>query len=177
MTASKLIRPHIDYKDSYIEAVREYHSVGRYKHFDIDKLERDFEAFVKRLQLDKSMEHRPFQEWVEPVPETIAWLVKDEAYLGSVAIRHRLNWHLEKWGGHLHFIIRPTMRGKGFGKTILRKAIPLVNHLGIERALITVAPDNTKAIRCIEACGGEFEDETSATDKFPARKRYWINCN
>ena len=67
MTASKLIRPHIDYKDSYIEAVREYHSVGRYKHFDIDKLERDFEAFVKRLQQDKSMEHRPFQEWVEPM--------------------------------------------------------------------------------------------------------------
>lgn len=176
MTASKLTRPNIDYKDSYIEAIKEYQSTGRYKHFDISSLQNDFETFVQSLLQEKSIHHRPFQEWAEPVPETIAWLVKDEEYLGSVAIRHRLNWHLEKWGGHIHFIIRPSMRGKGFGKTILRKAIPIANYLGVEKALMTVAPDNQKAIRVIEACGGEFEDETSATDRFPARKRYWLNC-
>lgn len=177
MTASKLIRPDIRYKDSFIAAVKEYQNVGRYKHLDITKLQRDFDSAIERLRQERSHLHRPFQEWVEPVPETIAWLVKDDMYIGSVAIRHRLNWHLEKWGGHIHFNIRPSMQGKGFGKTILRKAIPIANYLGIEKALLTVDPKNERAIRVMEACGAVLEDQTTETDKFPARLRYWLNCS
>lgn len=177
MTASKLIRPDIDYKDSYLEALKEFHAEGRYLYKDIPSLNANFEEFISALNTERGNPHQPYQDWVEPVPETIVWLVKDDKYIGTVNIRHRLNWHLEKWGGHVHFNIRPSMRGKGYGKKILQKAIPIVNYLGIDKALITIATDHDVAIQIVESLNAKFEDETCATDKFPAMRRYWLNCN
>jgi predicted acetyltransferase len=176
MSASKLVRPAIEYKDSFLAALKEYHDEGRYLYNDYDKIKSDFPAFVKALRAERGYPHQPYQDWVEPVPETVTWLVKDDEYLGTVDIRHRLNWHLEKWGGHIHFIVRPSHRGKGFGKKLLLKAIPIANYLGIEKALIIVAPDNLIAIRVIESCGGQFDDDLPQTEQFPARKTYWLDC-
>lgn len=176
MSASKLAKPDIIYKDSFIEAVKEFHKEKRYLFLDPVALNDDFEGFVGELNNRKRHLHKPFPDWAEPVPETVIWFVKEHNFIGSVSIRHRLNWHLEKWGGHMNFLIRPSMRGKGFGKKLLQKAMPCAAHLGIEKALVTISPDNTAAIRVVEFCGGEFQDETPKTDKFPARKRYWLNC-
>lgn len=176
MSASKLVRPDVTYKDSYLEALTEYHAEGRQLFNKHPMLGADFEGFVKALKSERGYPHQPYQDWVEPVPETVAWLVKDDDYIGSVYIRHRLNWHLEKWGGHIHFIVRPSMRRKGFGKKILLKAIPIANYLGVEKALLTVDPDNIAAIRIITACGGKFDDDLPETEQFPARKTYWLDC-
>lgn len=176
MSASKLVRPDSAFKDSFLEALHEYHAEGRYLYNRPEMIRDDFDGFVKALRAERGYPHQPYQDWVEPVPETVAWLVKDDEYLGTVDIRHRLNWHLEKWGGHIHFIIRPSRRGKGFGRKLLLKAIPLANYLGIEKALITVAPDNNIAIRVIEACGGVYEEDLPETPQFPERKTYWLDC-
>lgn len=176
MSASKLVRPAPEYKDSFLAALAEYHQEGRYLHQDTARIRADFPAFIEALRAERGYPHQPYQDWVEPVPETVLWLVKDDEYLGTVDIRHRLNWHLEKWGGHIHFVIRPTMRGKGFGKKILLKSLPFANYLGIDKALITVGLDDENAIKVIESCGGAFDDETPETDQFPARRRYWVDC-
>lgn len=177
MSASKLVKPSIEYKDSYLESLNEFQEEGRYLFVSHDDIRDDFGAFVHDLNEGKRHLHKPYEDWVEPVPETILWLVKDEKYIGTFNVRHRLNWHLEKWGGHVNFIIRPSMRGKGFGKKILQKGMAAVCYLGIERALMTIAPDNKAAIRIAEFCGAEFQDETTATDRFPPRKRYWLDCS
>lgn len=176
MTASKLVRPSAEYKDSYLEALEEYHEEGRYLFNKTSKLRENFEDFIKAMRAERGHPHQPYEEWASPVPETVTWLVKDDKYLGTVNIRHRLNWHLEKWGGHIHFVIRPSMRGKGFGKKILLKSIPIANYLGIDRALLTVSPDNKAAIRTIESCGGTLDDHLPATEKFPEQLRYWLDC-
>ncbi len=176
MAASKLIRPISTFKDSYLSALQEYHAEDRYKFQKAAELDAHFETFIDQLRDERQYPQHHFQNWVEPVPETVLWMVKDGEYYGSVNIRHRLNWHLEKWGGHVSFIIRPSLRGKGFGKKILQKSIPFINYLGVDNALMTVCPDNAAAIRVIEFCGGKFEDELPETDQFPARKRYWLNC-
>lgn len=176
MSASKLIRPSAEYKEDYLKALEEYHAEGRYLYQDIGVLNADFNAFIKQLNTDKGYPHQPYQDWVEPVPETIVWMVKDDQYIGTVDIRHRLNWHLEKWGGHVHFNIRPSLRGKGYGSKILKKAMPIINYIGIDKALITLKPTDTAAIRIVESCGAKFEGETHATDKFPAMRRYWLDC-
>lgn len=177
MSASKLVKPAIDYKKSYLEALDEFHAEGRYQFLDRAEIESDFQSFVDDLNEGRRHLHKPYADWVEQVPETILWLVKEDHYIGTFNIRHRLNWHLEKWGGHINFIIRPSMRGKSFAKKILQKGMPYICHFGIDRALVTVAPDNKAAIHAIEFCGGTLEDETSETDKFPARLRYWLDCN
>lgn len=177
MSASKLIRPTVEFKASYLEALEEFHKEGRYLYQDISRLNGDFEGFINELLIEKGYPHQPYQDWVEPVPETIIWMVKDDQYIGTVDIRHRLNWHLEKWGGHVHFNIRPSMRGLGFGSKILKKAMPIINYLGIDKALITIRPDDKAGIKIVESCGAVFEDETQATDKFPAMRRYWLDCS
>ena len=177
MSASKLVKPHVEFKDSYLNALDEFHAEGRYQFLDRDEIAKDFGKFVDDLNEGRRHLHKPYADWVEPVPETILWLVKEDRYIGTFNIRHRLNWHLEKWGGHINFNIRPSMRGKGFGKKILQKGMPYICYLGIDRALVTVSPKNAGAIKIIEFCGGKMEDETTATDKFPARRRYWLDCS
>lgn len=177
MSASKLVKPAAAYKDSFLEAMREYQKEGRYDFLDLEEIEEDFEIFVADLNSGRRHMHKPYEDWVEPVPETILWLVRDDQFIGSFNIRHRLNWHLEKWGGHINFLIRPSMRGKGFGKKILQRGMACVCFLGIEKALITVNPENTGAQKIVEFCGGVLQDETPETAQFPPRKRYWLDCS
>lgn len=176
MSASKLIRPDTDFEQSYLDALAEYHEEGRYLYQKIETVKNDFCAFVKELRAEKGYPHQPYQDWVEPVPETIVWLVKDDDYIGTVDIRHRLNWHLEKWGGHVHFTIRPSWRGKGYGRKMLKKAMPIINYLGIDNALLTIDPDNEAAIKIVEGLGGTYEDTLPETECFPEKARYWLNC-
>lgn len=176
MSASKLVRPDAEYQESFLQALQEYQAEGRYPYLSAAVLRNDFEGFISKLRTDRGVAHKPHQDWVEQVPETVLWMVRDGGYLGTATIRHRLNWHLEKRGGHLHFIIRPSQRRKGYGKKILQKSIPFANYLGLDKALLTVAPDNQPAIRIVTFCGAVFEDETEETEMFPARRRYWLDC-
>ncbi|HBH26634.1 MAG TPA: GNAT family N-acetyltransferase [Rhodospirillaceae bacterium] len=176
MSASKLARPALDYKDSFLAALAEFRAESLYDFVDVAETSKDFKGFVDRLNAGARLLHHPAPDWLEPVPETLLWLVKDEDFIGTLHIRHRLNWHLERWGGHMNFAIRPSWRGKGFGKKLLRKALPAAAALGVERALLTVRPGNAAGIHVIEDCGGVFADETDATERFPARRRYWIEC-
>jgi|MDSW01.2.fsa_nt_gb predicted acetyltransferase len=176
MTASKLIKPSIDYKESYLEALAEYQAEGIDKHLNLKTLRHEFDKFIDDRLHSRSHSFDSFPDWVEIVPETELWLVKNEEYIGTVEIRHRLNWHLEKWGGHISFIIRPSKRGIGYGRKLLNKAIPYAEALGIENALLTIKPDNDIAISIIEKCGGVFEGEHAGTERFPPHKSYWLNC-
>lgn len=175
MSAPKLIRPSLDYKDSFLEALEEYRADGQYKYLDVGRLRSNFEGFVDSIIRDKKHPGQTFQDWVEIVPETILWLVHDDRYIGTVTLRHRLNWHLEKNGGHMHIAIRPSERNKGFGLRALRMSLPYANYLGIEKALMTIPPQNKSVIRAVEDMGAEFQDETKPTSQFPARRRYWID--
>jgi predicted acetyltransferase len=176
MSAAKLEKPSIEHRESYIEALAEFQAEGRYNFLDSDEVAAHFEDFIEKINSGKKNLHKPYADWVETVPETVLWLVKDNEFIGTLNIRHRLNWHLEKWGGHVNFIIRPSMRGIGFGKKILQKGMPYICYLGIDRALLTVDPEDDAAVKIVEFCGGELEDVTPATDKFPARRRYWLDC-
>ena len=176
MSASKIIRPDVDHKDSFLTALKEYHDEGQLTFINEQEIAENFGDFIKVLKSERGFPHKPFQDWADPVPETILWLIKDDEFLGMIEIRHRLNWHLEKWGGNLNFSIRPSMRGKGFSKKLLLKAKPFINYLGIDRALITVDPENTAAKAAVEAAEATFSDETPQTDRFPARLRYWLDC-
>jgi predicted acetyltransferase len=178
MSASKLAKPDIIYMESFMEALAEYQEQGALlTGLKYDLVNANFQDFINDLNDPMGEHHQNLELWAERVKETIYWLVKDNDFLGYIKIRHRINWHLERYGGHISFSIRPSMRGKGFGKKLLQKAMPAIPHQGIEKALITLAPDNAPAIRIVEFCGGELQDETQATDRFPAQLRYWIDIH
>jgi predicted acetyltransferase len=175
MPASKLVRPDEIYKESFLSALKEYHSECRLlKELDYKTVCGQFDHFIQDLNEEMGEHHQNLEEWAERVPEIIYWLVKDGEFLGYIKIRKRVNWHLERYGGHISFSIRPSMRGKGFGKKILQKALPQTSTLGIEKALFTISPDNGAAKRIVEFCGGTHQDQTTRTDRFPCQMRYWL---
>lgn len=177
MSASRLARPHSEFKDSYHEALLEYHAEDNFQHIRPLSEMDAFETFIQTRLSEDGADHAPLPDWSEPVKETILWLVKDQTYIGECAIRHRINWHLEKHGGHFSYIIRPSYRNRGFGKKLLQKALPVMASFGIERALLTTAPTNAASIHLIEICGGVFDEETVETEQFPARRKYWLRTD
>ncbi len=103
------------------------------------------------------------------VPQSQYWLYVDGVPVGQAKIRHRLNDTLRKFGGNIGYGIAPAHRDKGYATRMLRMVLAEAKKLGIERALITINPDNLASRRVAEKCGGmlEFENE--------AHCYYWID--
>ena len=58
------------------------------------------------------------------VPSTTLWWIDGDAYLGRLAIRHRLNDFLLDVGGHIGYDVRPSARRQGHATAMLRAALP-----------------------------------------------------
>ena len=102
------------------------------------------------------------------VPSTLYWLYIDGIPVGYGKLRHRLNHHLLKIGGHIGYVIRPSARGKGYGKLLLKEILAKAKELGLEELLITCMQENAASQKVIEANAGilsHIED---------GRCYYWI---
>ncbi len=67
---------------------------------------------------------------------------------------------LKKSGGNIGYGIAPMYRGKGYGKLLLHLLLQKANEAGVEKALLTIAPDNLPSIAVAMANGGTFAEET-----------------
>ncbi len=97
------------------------------------------------------------------------------AMLGAIQIRHRLNEALLSTGGHIGYGVRLSERRKGYAEAMLTLALPFAKKLGIERALITCAKENTASARTIRHCGGVLENEVPEEGR--VTQRYWIDLS
>ena len=79
MSASKLVRPSAEYKESFLSALSEYHEEGRYSYKNALQLKSNFDAYIEELRIERGHPHQPLQEWADPVPETVLWYVKNES--------------------------------------------------------------------------------------------------
>ena len=109
------------------------------------------------------------------VPQTIFWLLdSDDKVVGMVKVRHCLAESTRINGGHIGFYVRPSHRGKGFGKHALALALEELKKIGERRVLVTVYPENTASIRIVEANGGRLEDTIFDPRTKHDINRYWI---
>ena len=162
-----LARPNIQYKDSFILATREFEEEGERPPWNYGVLEANFDEYVETLLANESS---PFPGYV---PQTTYWLIVDDLYAGTIDIRHHLTTNLRKFGGHIGYRIRPTMRRKNYGTLQLTLALPKTWDLGIERALITCDDDNIGSQKIIEANGGMLQDKVD-NGRSSLTRRYWI---
>lgn len=170
---SQLVRPSIDYKESYLEALKEFQSEGRNLDYDIQKLADDFEGFVNKLL--GLAEGKDLPEGF--VPESKFWLVDKGEFIGTASIRHSLNENLLKIGGHIGYEIRPSKRHLGYGTEILKQALSEAKRLGIKNALITCDETNIGSRKIIESNGGVLEDIVFYDENMPKKMRFWIEIN
>ncbi len=82
------------------------------------------------------------------------WLLRGDRILGNCRIRPELIPEIELDGGHVSYDVRPSERGRGYGKELLRLALVECRRLGLTRVLLTTALDNERSIRVIRAHGG-----------------------
>ena len=110
-----------------------------------------FAAMGARRRLDKTDPPEGF------VPATMLWAVDGDRWLGRVSVRHELNDHLIRFGGHIGYAVRPSARRRGIATTLLRVGLGMLNGIGVGEALILCAEDNEGSRRVIETAGGELE--------------------
>ena len=97
----------------------------------------------------------------------------DNKLVGITDLRHHINHPiLGTWGGHCGYTVRPTERGKGYAKEMLKLNIQNAKSLGIDKLLITCHTDNTASEKTILANNGVYEK--NIIDNGAEYKRYWI---
>lgn len=172
----RLTEPVRDLAASYAAALREGLHENPPSPDDLARLESDFDQWLAdEFDLSRRIIRDDGSE-VERVPYSEFWLARGAYFIGRVTVRHRLNEHLEKFGGHIGYAIRPAERKKGYGKMLLQQILPVAKALGLSRALLTVNDHNEGSIKIIEAAGGVLQDTVPRPDK-PGlmHRRYWID--
>lgn len=105
------------------------------------------------------------------IPCTTYWVMLDNKIIGLANIKHYLNDHLRKKGGHLGLSIAKDYRRKGYGlattKLLIEKAR---DEFGIDDILLTNEPDNIPSRRMCEKLGAELVD-------IDEHCHYWIRSN
>jgi predicted acetyltransferase len=111
------------------------------------------------------------------VANSTFWLVDDrDEIVGVSNLRHELNDALDKFGGHIGFGVRPSERGKGYGRELLRRTLEQASRMGIERVKLICDRDNVRAAAVIGACGGRLEEEEFMEEHGTTIRRYWIEA-
>ena len=173
----ELVLPSVEYKASYIEAVKEFHAKNdtppmarHYVGLSIPELEADFETYVEKKMSESRGENLPDGY----VPATTYWLVDGDTYIGGISVRHELNENLKNIGGHIGYDIRPSERGKGYGNKVLELGLQKAKELGISRVLVTCNVTNTASRKIIEKNGGVLENQVPDPETGIDKLRFWI---
>src|ERR1700712_3276406 len=84
------------------------------------------------------------------VPATFLVAEVDGEIVGRLSVRHQLNDHLARVGGHVGYAVVPQARGRGYATAMLRHGLDLLASMGVTRALVTCDDDNLASSTVIE---------------------------
>ena len=103
----------------------------------------------------------------------LAVRISDDKIVGIIDLRHHI-YHptLGTWGGHSGYSVRPSERGKGYAKKMLRLNLSNAKELGIKDFLITCSEKNLASERAIIANGGVYDRSIEVGNTII--KHYWI---
>lgn len=166
-----LAQPSALYKESFIQATYEYIQEKLGISWNPHILEERFDEYV---YTQRAKEDDPLDGFV---PESMYWLIVDgDVYAGELGVRHHLNDALRRFGGHIGYKVRPSMRRRGYGKLMCKLGIQEARKLGITEFLITCDDDNIGSQKIIEANGGILKDKVD-NNRGVLTRRYWIYLN
>ena len=134
------------------------------------------EEWINICNLRKSVE--TCEQAGTKVPSTTYFAIReqDKKLVGVIDLRHHINHPiLGTWGGHSGYSVRPSERGNGYAKEMLRLNIQNAKEKGIQKMLMTCDERNIASERTIISNGGVFEKNIEVDGC--VMKRYWIETN
>ncbi len=172
----ELSPPTVDVKTSFLAAMAEFRAEGRGAPGERSMIASEMRAYGPTWDTDEGfavyvteLRAQALEETPRPegwVPCTTFWWIEGRAYLGRIAVRHRLNEYLLEEGGHIGYDVPASARRRGHATAMLRAVLPYAASLGIEKALLTCDDDNAGSRAVIETCGGVLEDERGGVLRF-----------
>ena len=131
----------------------------------------DYSAWLERLARQENPALLP--EGSVPSSAYLAVRTCDDRLVGIIDLRHHIDHPiLGLWGGHIGYTVRPSERGKGYAKEMLRLDLDNARAIGLSKVMITCSPSNPASERTILACGGKFEKDVLVDGA--VIRRYWI---
>ena len=166
-----LTEPSVQYKDSYLAAVRELQGEGKRLDDNIRFLSENFAAFVQRSlqQTDRSK----LVSGRAPIADF--WLIDNGEFVGRLNLRYELDADLLKFGGHIGYEVRPSRRKQGYGTRMLHLGLEIAKAAGIHNVLVTCDENNIGSKKIIEHNGGQFENAVHIDGSSVKTFRYWIH--
>ncbi|MBQ7113924.1 MAG: GNAT family N-acetyltransferase [Clostridia bacterium] len=168
-----LIRPCSEYAEEIAQYRQEFLAAGSSMDGTgpLRKTE-DPHAYIKACEKSEKGENLPSSY----VPATQFLFIRraDNRLVGMLQVRHYLNEHLLRFGGHIGYSVRPSERRRGYAKAMLQAALPFCREMGIKKVLITCDENNPASEKTILANGGKYESTAYEPDEKINLKRFWI---
>jgi predicted acetyltransferase len=152
----ELVLPSEEYRDSFLAALAEIRDnpiESRVYQDEIAVSTETFAAYLAHLARDRTMP-QPGR-----VPQTQYWVVEGKQFLGRVNVRHHLNAVLSApgGGGHIGYLIRPSVRRAGIGGVVLAQALAKAMELGLDEVVLSCNNENIPSWKIIEKNGGVLQ--------------------
>lgn len=82
--------------------------------------------------------------------------------------------HLSQYGGHIGYNVKPSRRGQGVGKQMLKDFLPIAKTYGLDKVMVSCMEDNPASRKIITSNGGVLENIVYYPAGNGMLERYWI---
>jgi len=174
MEELKLVLPDVKYRDSFLSAIPEFRALEHKRWQDTamaemneNMLDAEFSDYIKNL----------YDRMNYPKPGTSRkftyWLIDKDGWAGTIRIRPDLSKAQAENYGHIGFEIRPSKRGRGYSRQMIRMAMAESSKLGLSQVCLSCENNNEPSKKTIENTFNEYGGDgghISETDYY-----CWIN--
>ena len=174
MEELSLIKVSMEYAEQIAEYRQELLDTG--SSMDGTGMLRAIEDPQEYVKLSLEYEKNPPEGFV-PATQLLLIRNSDSKVVGMIQVRHSFNEYLEKYAGHIGYCVRPSQRRNGYGRLMLKMALPFCRKIGIDKVLISCAVDNIGSERIILANGGVYESTVVEPRRNRELKRYIISLD
>jgi predicted acetyltransferase len=109
------------------------------------------------------------------VAHSMLYAFVDGVIVGRLSVRHELNEHLRRRGGHISYAVAEKFRKRGYATEIMRQGLEYCRHLGLNKIMVSCSDANIPSWKIIERFGGVLEDKAWDSESNETIRRYWID--